>query len=235
VERCRPQILISINYVHEAESSLRNRWSLNWPKKIPAFYGARSFITSYIRTTTGPYPEPSPIHTFRSYFFKIHFNIILPSMPISRTSWVVFMNFSSPHTCYVSRPHPPTCTALFRLYTIYQGWKGYYEGVSKSFRTGCLERELQMIKLSATRCSCIAILWISLVSFAAINLCVASERVIPEVRVIYLLSPETFGYMPERETNQPAARKRLTLLPVSLKHGGNYRVFLTNYFIRLRA
>jgi hypothetical protein len=42
-----------------------------------------------------------------------------------------------------------------------------YEGVSKSFRTGRLERELQTVQLSATRCSCIAILWISLVSFVA--------------------------------------------------------------------
>jgi hypothetical protein len=33
-----------------------------------------------------------------------------------------------------------------------------YEGVSKSFRTGRLERELQMVQLSATRCSYIAIL-----------------------------------------------------------------------------
>jgi hypothetical protein len=33
-----------------------------------------------------------------------------------------------------------------------------YEGVSKSFRTGRLERELQMVQLSATRCSCIAVL-----------------------------------------------------------------------------
>jgi len=33
-----------------------------------------------------------------------------------------------------------------------------YEGASKSFRTGRLEQELQMIELSATRCSCIAIL-----------------------------------------------------------------------------
>jgi hypothetical protein len=33
-----------------------------------------------------------------------------------------------------------------------------YEGVSKSFRTSRLERELQMVQLSATRCSCIAIL-----------------------------------------------------------------------------
>jgi hypothetical protein len=48
-----------------------------------------------------------------------------------------------------------------------------YEGVSKSFRTDRLGWELQMIQLYATRCSCIAILWVSLVSFAAITLCVA--------------------------------------------------------------
>jgi hypothetical protein len=33
-----------------------------------------------------------------------------------------------------------------------------YEGVSRSFRTGRLERELQVVELSATRCSFIAIL-----------------------------------------------------------------------------
>jgi hypothetical protein len=52
-----------------------------------------------------------------------------------------------------------------------------YEGVTKNFRTGRLERELQMIHLSATRYSCIAILWVRLESFAAITLCVASQRV----------------------------------------------------------
>jgi hypothetical protein len=52
-----------------------------------------------------------------------------------------------------------------------------YKSVSKSFRTGRLERELQVIKLSATRCSCIAILWASLVNFAAMTLCVASQQV----------------------------------------------------------
>jgi hypothetical protein len=46
-----------------------------------------------------------------------------------------------------------------------------YESVYKSFRTGRLERELQMVQLSATRNRCITILWVSLVSFAAINLC----------------------------------------------------------------
>jgi hypothetical protein len=33
-----------------------------------------------------------------------------------------------------------------------------------------------MVQLSATRCSCIAILRVTLVSFAAITLCVASQR-----------------------------------------------------------
>jgi hypothetical protein len=32
------------------------------------------------------------------------------------------------------------------------------EDVSKSFRSGRLEREVQMVQLSATRCSCIVIL-----------------------------------------------------------------------------
>jgi hypothetical protein len=40
-----------------------------------------------------------------------------------------------------------------------------------------------MVQLSATRCSCIAILWVSLVSFAAITICVASQRVFIVVRV----------------------------------------------------
>jgi hypothetical protein len=52
-----------------------------------------------------------------------------------------------------------------------------YEDMSISFWTGRLERELQMVQLSASRCSCIAILWVSLVSFATIILCVASQRV----------------------------------------------------------
>jgi hypothetical protein len=37
------------------------------------------------------------------------------------------------------------------------GW-GSYKSVSKSFRIGRLERELQMVQLSSTRCSSISIL-----------------------------------------------------------------------------
>jgi hypothetical protein len=54
---------------------------------------------------------------------------------------------------------------------------GHVEGVSKSFRTDRLERELQMVQLSATRCSCIAILWVSIMSVVALTLCVASQWV----------------------------------------------------------
>jgi hypothetical protein len=68
-------------------------------------------------------------------------------------------------------------STLHFLSYLYYGYIETYEGVSKSSRTGRLERELQMVHLSVTRCSCIAILWFSLVSFAAITLCVAFQRV----------------------------------------------------------
>jgi hypothetical protein len=62
-----------------------------------------------------------------------------------------------------------------------------YEVVSKGFRTGRLERELQMVQLSASRCSCIAILRVSLVSFAAITLRVASQLVFIAVSVYFII------------------------------------------------
>jgi hypothetical protein len=44
-----------------------------------------------------------------------------------------------------------------------------------------------MVRLSATRCSCIVILWVSLVSFAGITLCVASQRVFIVVSVYLVI------------------------------------------------
>jgi hypothetical protein len=55
----------------------------------------------------------------------------------------------------------------------------------QNFRTDRLEPELQMVQLSATRCSYIATLLVSLVSFAAITLCVASQRVF--IVVVYFV------------------------------------------------
>jgi hypothetical protein len=54
--------------------------------------------------------------------------------------------------------------------------------------TGRLERELKMVQLSATRYSCIAILWVSIVSFAAITLCVASQQVFIVASVHFVIN-----------------------------------------------
>jgi hypothetical protein len=62
-----------------------------------------------------------------------------------------------------------------------------YEGVSKSTQTCRLERKLHIVELSATKCSCFAISWVSLVSFTSITLCVASQQVIPKVSVFFVI------------------------------------------------
>jgi hypothetical protein len=62
-----------------------------------------------------------------------------------------------------------------------------YEGVSRSFQTDCLEQELQMVQLSVTRCSRVAILWVSLVSFATMTLCLASQQVFIVVVVYFII------------------------------------------------
>jgi len=72
--------------------------------------------------------------------------------------------------------------------------KWMYEGVSKSFRTSRLERELQMAQTSVTRCSCSAILWVSLVSFAAIILYASSQRVFTVVVVVYLVVTQSGNF-----------------------------------------
>jgi hypothetical protein len=90
------------------------------------------------------------------------------------------------HKTYVSRPIADTAvisvSKYLKCYLQYM-----YDSVSTSFRNGCLERELQMVQLSATRCSCIAILWVSLVSFAATTLCVAFQRVFIVVSVYFVM------------------------------------------------
>jgi uncharacterized protein HemY len=75
-----------------------------------------------------------------------------------------------------------------------------------------------MVQLSATRCSCIAILSVSLVSFAAITLCVASQRVFIIVVVvvyfvIYLVRKllDTPSYI-QRFTKVLKYKKRLSKL-----------------------
>jgi hypothetical protein len=50
-----------------------------------------------------------------------------------------------------------------------------------------MELELQMVQLSATRCSCVAVLRVSLVSFAAITLCVTSQRMFVIIIIIIVV------------------------------------------------
>jgi hypothetical protein len=85
-----------------------------------------------------------------------------------------------------SWPHGSVAVDWIRKMNVIRGC------VSKSFRTGRLERELQMVELSASKCSCVAILWVSLVSFATITLCVASQRVF--IVVVISLSTQTGNF-----------------------------------------
>jgi hypothetical protein len=81
--------------------------------------------------------------------------------------------------------------------------------VSKSFRTDRLERELQMVQLSATRCSYIAILWVILVSFAAITLCPASQRVFIVV-VFYFVTTQSGNFWIHPRTAIKGKKVRLS-------------------------
>jgi dynein heavy chain len=58
--------------------------------------------------------------------------------------------------CVCARARVRTLLLSFLFSVIFSFFT--YEGVSKSFQTGCLEQELQILKLSVTRCSYIAIL-----------------------------------------------------------------------------
>jgi hypothetical protein len=80
-----------------------------------------------------------------------------------------------------------SCQNYYYQHYCYFEYYYVYEGITKSIRTGRLEREMQMVQLSATRCSCIVILWVILVSFAAITLCVASQRVFIVVIVVVVI------------------------------------------------
>jgi hypothetical protein len=66
-----------------------------------------------------------------------------------------------------------------------------------------------MAELSANRCSCIAILLVSLVSFAAITVCVASQRVFIFV-VVFSLSTQSGNFWIYRRTSVSKANHHFT-------------------------
>jgi hypothetical protein len=104
-----------------------------------------------------------------------------------------------------------------------------YEGVSKSFRAGRMERELQMVQLSAIKCSCVAILWASLVSFAAITLCVASQRVFIVVKVYFFIDSvrkllDTLSYIAEARVGDMPLLNLICSRTVPIRRGGQIRM-----------
>jgi hypothetical protein len=103
----------------------------------------------------------------------------------------VFVIFLSPSNALKCTTPPPTTSLPTKPFMMIFHSRSTlckkYEGVSKSFRSGRLEWELQMVQLSATRCSYIAVLWVILVSFIAITLCVASQRLIPNLSAYFFI------------------------------------------------
>jgi hypothetical protein len=89
----------------------------------------------------------------------------------------------------------PQTLQIFENKILWKIWEPKRNGESEKFRTWwCIQKfpDWPSGARTATRCSCVAILWVSLVSFAAITLRVSSERVF--VVVSLWLSPKTFGY-----------------------------------------
>jgi hypothetical protein len=150
-------------------------------QNVSCFYEAGIFTIVFTKIQT-LYIIKNQTMSSTPSFSKIYFNPVTAStfrssnLSLSLKIWnQIFVFFSHLfHECYI-------------IGLIYPNRDSKYEGISKSFRTGRLERELQMIQLSATRCSYIAILWVNLVSFAAITLFVASQRVFIVVSVYFVI------------------------------------------------
>jgi len=92
----------------------------------------------------------------------------------STASCIQILTYSTPITVFPSHSPPYNhwnsknainnfsrcCVAYFSRFvsTAAGVVQSVYDSISKRFRTGRLERELQMVQLFATRCSCFAIL-----------------------------------------------------------------------------
>jgi hypothetical protein len=84
-----------------------------------------------------------------------------------------------------------------------EGVPTIYEGVSKSFWTGRLDQELQVVQLSATRCSCIALSLSQSSDFYCHNTLCCFSRSVYCCKHIFCnqLNLEAFGYTPVQNQN----------------------------------
>jgi len=128
------------------EMSLTKRWVLpeklsvtQLVKKSPTFYRTRRFTTVFRRprhwslTWTTMHPD----HTFPPTLF--------PNYAYTQYKQHYRCPLEWSFLTYMERSCPLQVSSV-------------YEDISKSFRTGRLEQQLQMVQLSTTRWSCIAIL-----------------------------------------------------------------------------
>jgi hypothetical protein len=79
-----------------------------------------------------------------------------------------------------------------------------------------------MVQLSATSCSCIAILWVSLLSFAVITLCVAPQRVFT-VTVVYFVMSQPGNFWMHSRSAITNSTKRTTCSLVGRLHRNTQR------------
>jgi len=124
--------LIKVTYLLTPGSRvlLEKLTGLQLVKKFLAFYGTRMFITAFTSARHLSLSRATSIHfkTPTSYFLKMHFNIILPSKPVS-PKWSLSLRFpnqnpvyASPllHTQYMPRPshssrlYHPKLNVLYR-------------------------------------------------------------------------------------------------------------------------
>jgi hypothetical protein len=139
----------------------------------------RSWFIGYPPIAPNLEPHQSTPFYEPPFLRSIFMTLIIHKLQRSSTDWLLTLKASASQIGYSSS------VTLNSFRSSLSKMPVYYEGVSKSFRTGHLERELQMVQLSATRCSYIAILWLSRRNFAAITLCAASQRVPIVYFVIY--------------------------------------------------
>jgi hypothetical protein len=154
---------------------------------LPSAFWAHNWC--FVKFRNGSVPEicGSPVHIFIRIRLKIK-DLDEVGSPYTVVGWTARVNKAKVdiHRLAVNRgkSRSRNCKKVQNYGILSIVWT--YEGVSKSFRTSRLERELQMVQLSATRCSCIAILWVSVVSFATIILYVACQRVIANVNMYFV-------------------------------------------------
>jgi len=100
----RPSKIIVSKSFHEAKSFQRSYKFIRYSRNSSShFIESKDSLPNSQKPTTNGHPEPDQsIPTLLSYFFKIYFNIILPSMPTPHQNFV-YISLQS-HVCHMPCP-----------------------------------------------------------------------------------------------------------------------------------